>query len=99
VVPAQAPRYSLFVEFGGLPVGFKIVRHFEPITPDTIHGVADFLALFDFIDDPRPFFGGWPMPDMLPVAAVQKSYPVAVLVHFKSGYQAAHAAKSLLHQY
>jgi hypothetical protein len=39
------------------------------------------------------------MPDMLPVAAVQKSYPVAVLVHFKSGYQAAHAAKSLLHQY
>ena len=38
------------------------------------------------------------MPDMLPVAAVQKSYPVAVLVHFKSGYQAAHAAKSLRRQ-
>lgn len=44
-----------------------------------------------------PFFEGWPMPDMLPVATVQKSYPVAVLVHFKSGYQAAHAAKSLRH--
>jgi hypothetical protein len=35
------------------------------------------------------------MPDMLPMPAAQKSYPVAVFVHFKFGYQAVHLAKSL----
>jgi hypothetical protein len=35
------------------------------------------------------------MPDMLPVAAAQKGYPVAVLVDFESGYQATHLSKSL----
>jgi hypothetical protein len=72
-----------------------MVRHFEAITSNAIHGLAEFVASSGFIDHPRPFFEGRPMPDMLPMAAAQKSYPVAVLVDLESSYHAAHAAKSL----
>jgi hypothetical protein len=34
------------------------------------------------------------MPDMLPMSAAQKSYPVAVFVDFEFGYQATHLTKS-----
>ena len=82
------------VEFDGLAVGLKIVRYFEPITPDAIQRFAEFLAPPCFIDHPRPFFEGRPMPDMLLMSAAQKSYPVAVFVDFESGYRATHVAKS-----
>jgi hypothetical protein len=64
------------------------------ITLDAIQGLAKLLAPSDFSDHPGPLFEGRPMPDMLRMAAAQKSYPVAVFVHFESGYQAAHLAKS-----
>ena len=90
MVPAQTLRYGPFVEFGGLSVGFRIVRHFEAITPAAIQGLAELPSSSAFCDYPPPFFERRPMPDMLLVAAAQKSYPVAMFIHFESGYWPMH---------
>jgi hypothetical protein len=82
------------VEFGGLAIALKMVGHFEAITSNAIHGLAEFLGPSRFTDHPRPFFERRPMPDMLFMAAAQKSYPVAVFVKVESGYRAAHLTKS-----
>ena len=95
MIPAQALRDSPLIEFGGLAISLKMVRHFEAITPDAIQRFAEFLAPPRFTDHPRPFFERRPMPDMLSMAAAQKSYPVAVFVKVESGYRAAHVAKSI----